>query len=354
MESLPNLLDMDRKSMEDYVIAIGERPFRARQLLRSIYKHGITDFSEMGNLNKPLREKLATLALIAPPKIRSEQTSTDGTRKWLVEVDGKNSVETVFIPERNRGTLCVSSQVGCALGCLFCATAMQGFSRNLSTGEIIGQFLTAQQALGYNKDSRRKVSNVVMMGMGEPMLNFDNVIKAISLMTDDQAFGLSCRKVTLSTAGLVPAIDKLAEVASISLAVSLHAANNELRSKLMPINKKFPLEKLMAACKRYTRLQAKSKITFEYVMLSGINDSEADAYALLKLINGIRAKVNLIPFNSFPGIDFQCSSVVTIKKFRDILIKGGLVTVIRKTRGEDIAAACGQLAGKVGSRANIA
>ena len=337
--------------MEAYFANMGEKPFRAGQVLKWIYQHGITDFSEMTTLSKALREKLSDVAQIELPNIISEQISKDGTRKWLLQLDTKNSIETVFIPEKDRGTLCVSSQVGCALDCSFCFTGKQGFNRNLSTGEIIGQLLIASRVLGYYQHKNRTISNIVMMGMGEPMLNFGNVVSAMSLMTEDNAFGLSRKRVTLSTSGLVPAIDKLAETSNVSLAISLHATNDELRNKLVPINKSFPLAELMAACKRYAKTQAGNTITFEYVMLDGINDSEAEARMLVKLMNGIPAKINLIPFNPFPGTDYKCSGTVATNKFRDILIKGGLFTITRKTRGEDIKAACGQLVGKVMARA---
>ena len=347
MNKQTNLLDMDLQSMSAYFADMGEKPFRASQVLKWIYQYGITDFSEMTTLSKALREKLSAIAIIELPKIITEQVSEDGTRKWLLQLDNKNSIETVFIPEKDRGTLCVSSQVGCALDCSFCSTGKQGFNRNLSTGEIIGQLLIASRALGVYAHKKRTISNIVMMGMGEPMLNFDNVVSAMSLMTEDNAFGLSRKRVTLSTSGLVPAIDRLAETSNVSLAISLHATNDELRNQLVPINKSYPLAELMAACKRYAKTQAGDTITFEYVMLDGINDSEAEARMLVKLMNGIPAKVNLIPFNPFPGTDYQCSNTDAINKFRDILIKAGLFTITRKTRGEDIDAACGQLVGKV-------
>jgi 23S rRNA (adenine2503-C2)-methyltransferase len=351
MDKQTNLLDLDRQSMEAYFADIGEKPFRAAQVLKWIYQHGIIDFSEMTTLSKALREKLSNIARIELPKIISEQISEDGTRKWLIQLDTNNSIETVFIPEKGRGTLCVSSQVGCALDCSFCSTGKQGFNRNLSTGEIIGQLWIASQALGDYKDKNRTISNIVMMGMGEPMLNFDNVVSAMNLMMEDHAYGLSRRRVTLSTSGLVPAIDKLAETSDVSLAISLHATNDELRNKLVPINKSYPIAELMEACKRYAKIRAVDTITFEYVMLDGINDSEAEARMLVKLMNGIPAKINLIPFNPFPGTDYKCSSTGAIDRFRDILIKGGIFTITRKTRGEDIDAACGQLVGKVEARA---
>ncbi len=346
-----NLLDLDRQSMEAYFTDMGEKPFRAAQVLKWIYQHGITDFSEMTTLSKALRKKLSNIAKIELPKIISEQISEDGTRKWLIQLDTNNSIETVFIPEKDRGTLCVSSQVGCALECSFCATGKQGFNRNLSTGEIIGQLWVTSQALGVYEHKNRIISNIVMMGMGEPMLNFDNVVSAMNLMMEDHAFGLSRKRVTLSTSGLVPAINKLAETSDVSLAISLHATNDKLRNELVPINKSYPIAELMEACKRYAKIRAVDTITFEYVMLDGINDSEAEARMLVKLMHGIPAKINLIPFNPFPGTDYKSSSTVVIDKFRDILIKGGVFTITRKTRGKDIDAACGQLVGKVMARA---
>lgn len=351
MNKQTNLLDLDKPSMEAYFTEIGEKPFRAGQVLKWIYQHGVTDFSAMTTLSKALREKLSDIAHISVPKVLSEQISEDGTRKWLILLDNNNCIETVFIPEKDRGTLCVSSQVGCALDCSFCSTGKQGFNRNLSTAEIIGQLWVASQSLGCYEGKHRNISNIVMMGMGEPLLNFDNVVSAMRLMTTDHAYGLSRRRVTLSTSGLVPQIDKLAECSDVSLAISLHATNDELRNQLVPINKSFPLAELLDACRRYVKVRAVDTITFEYVMLDGINDSEAEARMLVKLMHGIPAKINLIPFNPFPGTDYKCSSRVAIDRFRDILMKGGLVTVTRKTRGEDIDAACGQLVGKVMARA---
>ena len=351
MDKQTNLLDLDLQSMETYFVDMGEKSFRASQILQWVYQHGIVNFSEMTTLSKALRGKLSAIARITLPKVISEQISVDGTRKWLLQLDNDNSIETVFIPERERGTLCVSSQVGCALDCSFCSTGKQGFNRNLSTGEIIGQLWIANQALGVYQHKNRIISNVVMMGMGEPLLNFDNVVSAMRLMTEDHAFGLSRKRVTLSTSGLAPAIDKLAETSDVSLAISLHATNDDLRDLLVPINKSFPLAKLMEACKGYATARAGDTITFEYVMLDGVNDTAAEARMLVRLMHGIPAKINLIPFNPFPGTDYRCSSMRAINRFRDILIEGGLFAVTRKTRGEDIDAACGQLVGKVMARA---
>lgn len=345
-----NLLAFNRQSMEAYFKDIGAKPYHARYLLKSIYQQGISNFSDMQSLDKNLRNKLSTVAFIKAPKILSTQISRDGTHKWLMQVDDNNSIETVLIPEKKRTTLCVSSQVGCALNCSFCATGKQGFSRNLSTAEIIGQLWRAQHALGVYQNKHLMISNVVFMGMGEPMLNFNNVIDAISLMTEDHTFGISHKRITLSTSGLVTAIDKLAGVSNVNLAILLHAASNKLRDELMPINKSFPLEVLFAACRRYVRRHTKS-IIFEYVMLDDVNDSEAaDAYMLVELIKGIAAKINLIPFNPVAGTGYRCSSTLKMNRFRDILISNGLFTIIRKNRGRDIDAACGQLAGKIISR----
>ncbi len=345
-----NLLDLDRQGLEDFFTDIGEKSFRATQVLKWIYQFGVSDFEQMTNLGKALREKLAERAEIRVPEIVAEQVSDDGTIKWLLKLDSGNSIETVFIPEAERGTLCISSQVGCALECSFCSTAQQGFNRNLSCGEIIGQLWAANKALKCMPRSQRVVSNVVMMGMGEPLLNFDNVVRAMSLMTEDNAYGLSKRRVTLSTSGVIPAMDRLKQVSNVSLAVSLHAPDDALRDTLVPLNRKYPIAELLAACKRYVEGEHKRKITFEYVMLAGINDSPAQARQLAKLLKNIPSKVNLIPFNPFPQTDYQTSDRVHIDRFRDILMKAGLITVTRKTRGEDIDAACGQLAGKVKDR----
>jgi 23S rRNA (adenine2503-C2)-methyltransferase len=311
-----------------------------------IYQLGVDDFAAMTNLGKALRAELAQSCVTAPPPIVSEQRSADGTRKWLMQVDG-NCIETVFIPEPGRGTLCVSSQVGCPLDCRFCATATQGFNRNLGTAEIIGQLVQAARRLGHQASGERHITNVVMMGMGEPLLNFDNVVRAMDIMLDDFAFGLSRRRVTLSTSGIAPAIDKLRAVSPVSLAVSLHAPNDTLRDQLVPLNRKFPLEKLLTACRRFAAQGSHSHITFEYVMLDGVNDSLACAEELIDVLTGIPCKINLIPFNSFPGAHYRCSPPEVIDRFRDRLLAAGYVTVTRKTRGADIDAACGQLVGRV-------
>jgi 23S rRNA (adenine2503-C2)-methyltransferase len=338
-----NLLNFDRKGLVHFFLGMGEKSFRATQLLKWIYQEDVTDFDQMTNLSKSLRAYLNQHCTITAPEILIEQIASDGTTKWVVEMGLGNRIESVFIPEDNRGTLCVSSQIGCALACTFCSTAQQGFNRNLSVAEIIGQLYVAQKRLGESK----RITNVVMMGMGEPLLNFDNVVAAMNLMMDDFSFGLSKRRVTISTSGIVPAMNKLNEACDVSMAVSLHAANDELRNELVPINQKYPLKQLMAACKDYANQGPRKHITFEYVMLKGINDSVQDAKELIKLLKDVPAKINLIPFNPFPNSHYVCSSKQTISKFKDILHHGGLFTTIRKTRGDDIDAACGQLVGKV-------
>ncbi len=341
-----NLLDFDRQGLVSFFDDLGEKPFRATQILKWVHQAGVTNFSLMSNLSKSLRNYLEEHCTISAPKIAFDAIASDGTRKWLLEMACGNRVETVFIPESGRGTLCVSSQVGCSLACTFCSTAQQGFNRNLSVAEIIGQLFVAQQLLG----EQQKISNIVMMGMGEPLLNFNNVVAAMNLMMDDFAYGLSKRRVTLSTSGIVPAIYRLTEACDVSLAVSLHAPNDELRNQLVPINKKYPLKELLEACRHYVKSAPRRHITFEYVMLAGINDSESDARALVRLLKKISCKVNLIPFNPFPGSDYQCTSNNGVQKFRDILHRSGLVVTVRKTRGEDIDAACGQLVGKVADK----
>ena len=340
-----NLLGLDRKALEAFCVERGEKPFRAVQLRQWIHQRGIGDFGLMTNLSKSFRAQLIQQAEIRPPEIVHEQLSTDGTCKWVLQTDAQNRVETVYIPEESRGTLCISSQVGCALECSFCSTARQGFNRNLSTAEIIGQLWVAQRELGAGA-----VTNVVLMGMGEPLLNFNNVVAAIDLMLDDNAYGLSKRRVTLSTSGVVPALDRLAAVSEVSLAVSLHAPNDELRNELVPINQKYPIHELMAACKRYIGRDARRKVTIEYVMLDGINDTPQHARQLVRVLSQVPSKVNLIPFNPFPGSGYRCSSRETIQRFSEILQTAGLITTTRKTRGDDIDAACGQLVGQVKDR----
>nr|WP_165481671.1 23S rRNA (adenine(2503)-C(2))-methyltransferase RlmN [Legionella taurinensis] len=351
MSSKVNLLNFNYQQMRDFFSQLGEKPFRAQQVLQWIHQAGFHDFSQMTNLGKVLRDKLAQVAEIRLPEIIACQKSSDGTHKWLLKLDCGNSIETVFIPEATRGTLCVSSQVGCGLNCSFCSTAKQGFNRNLSTAEIIGQVWLAARELSTSQGHHdKKVTNVVMMGMGEPLLNFDNVVTAMDLMMDDFSYGLSKRRVTLSTSGVLPDLIRLREVSPVSLAVSLHAPTDELRNILVPINKKYPLAKLMEVCRTYFRDEPKRKVTFEYVMLKGVNDQPEHANQLIKLLHNVPAKVNLIPFNPFPMTQYERSSREAIDAFRDKLIAKGINTITRKTRGDDIDAACGQLAGKVKDR----
>ncbi len=345
-----NLLDFHRAALRDYFAALGEKPFRAEQVLQWVHHYGADDFDAMTNVSKALREKLKQCAEIKAPAVVLDQIAADGTRKWLLRLDAGNSIETVFIPEEGRGTLCVSSQAGCALDCSFCATGKQGFNRNLSVAEIIGQLWVANRALKRDPRGERIITNVVFMGMGEPLLNFDNVVSAISIMLDDLAYGLSKRRVTLSTAGMVPMIDRLREVSPVSLAVSLHAPNDALRNTLVPLNKKYPIAELLEACKRYVADEPRRRVTFEYVMLDGINDSPEHAHELVRLLKEVPSKVNLIPFNPFPNTEYKRSGARAIERFRTILMEAGLVTITRRTRGDDIDAACGQLAGKVQDR----
>jgi len=342
-----NLLDFDQAGLVAFFESIGEKPFRARQVLHWLHQYGEDDFERMTDLAKSLRAKLPQVAEIRPPVLGHEQCSSDGTRKWLLEVGPNNRVETVFIPEDDRGTLCVSSQVGCALDCAFCSTGKQGFNRNLSTAEIIGQLWWANRALGRDPKGERIISNVVLMGMGEPLLNFDNTVAAVSLMLDDHAYGLSRRRVTISTSGIVPAMDRLREQMPVALAVSLHAPNDALRDELVPINRKYPLKELMAACKRYVKDGPRDFITFEYVMLEGVNDRPEHAEQLLRLTRDVPCKFNLIPFNPFPQSGFRRSSAETVRRFASRLMAEGVIATTRKTRGDDIDAACGQLAGQV-------
>lgn len=348
-----NLLGLSQTALGDYFKTLGEKPFRAQQVLKWIHAEGVTDFAQMTNLSKALRAQLTENCVIMPPEIISQHTASDGTRKWLFRVEGGGAIETVYIPEPKRATLCISSQVGCALNCSFCHTAQQGFQKNLTSSEIIGQLWVAVQQLtaeGIFKAIDRPITNVVMMGMGEPLLNFDNVVMAMDLMLDDLAYGLSKRRVTLSTSGVVPAIDKLREVTDVALAVSLHAPNDALRTELVPINKKYPISELLAACKRYLRDDARRRITMEYVMLEGVNDQPHHAHELVKILRAVPSKVNLIPFNPFNGTKYQRSSNEAILQFQSILMNAGIVTLTRKTRGDDIDAACGQLAGQVNDK----
>lgn len=348
-----NLLGLDQKTLANFMCEIGEKPFRSQQITKWIHQEFISDFASMSNLSKNLRQQLAERCVIQPPEIISEHTAQDGTRKWLFRVPGGSAIETVYIPEPSRATLCISSQVGCSLNCKFCHTAQQGFQRNLTSDEIIGQlWIVAKQLTleGNFKAIDRPITNVVFMGMGEPLLNFDNVVRAINIMLDDLAYGLSKRRVTVSTSGVVPGIEQLSTVTDVALALSLHAPNDTLRTQIVPINKKYPIAQVLAACKNYLGDDKRRRITIEYVMLAGVNDQEHHAVELKKLLRGFPAKVNLIPFNPFFGTIYQRSDPDTIARFQAILMEGDIITTTRKTRGDDIDAACGQLAGKVKDR----
>ena len=342
-----NLLVFAGESLTAWFAEQGEKPFRAKQVLRWMHRSGVADFDAMTDIAKSLREKLKARAVVAPPAVVSDKVSDDGTRKFLIDVGNGNAVETVFIPEDDRGTLCISTQAGCALDCAFCSTGKQGFNRNLTVAEIIGQLWQANNALGAVHGDERVISNVVMMGMGEPLANFENTVTALKLMLDDNAYGLSRRRVTVSTSGLVPVMDRLREECPVALAVSLHAPNDKLRDELVPINQKYPLKDLMAACQRYLEKAPRDFITFEYTMIDGINDSEGHARELLALVRNVPCKFNLIPFNPFPGSPFKRSPADRVRRFADVLMQAGIVTTTRKTRGDDIDAACGQLAGQV-------
>ncbi len=347
---MENLLNFDAGQLTAWFAAQGEKPFRARQVLRWLHKAGEPDFDAMSDLAASLRGKLKQTACVAAPKVMREELSADGTRKWLLDVGTGNAVETVFIPETDRGTLCVSTQAGCALDCAFCSTGKQGFNRNLSVSEIIGQLWWANREIGKDAEGNWQISNVVLMGMGEPLLNFDNTVSALRLMLDDNAYGLSRRRVTVSTSGIVPAMDRLREECPVALAVSLHAPDDALRDVLVPVNRKYPLRELMAACQRYLERAPRDFITFEYVMLEGVNDSAQQARELVALVRDVPCKFNLIPFNPFPAAPYRRSSPDAVRRFRDVLMQADIVTTTRKTRGDDIAAACGQLAGQVQDR----
>ena len=346
-----NLLDFTSEKLKAFFLEQGEKPFRATQVIKWIHQHGVDNFDDMTNVSKSLRAELESIAEIKPLEIAIDNISEDGTRKWLLRLEDGNCIETVFIPEADRGTLCISSQVGCALDCTFCSTARQGFNRNLTVAEIIGQLWLARKLLQPDPSADRVISNVVMMGMGEPLLNFDNVVDAMQLMLDDNAYGLSKRRVTLSTSGVVPALDRLRDKVEVSLAISLHAPNDQLRNQLVPINRKYPIKQLIASCMKFMDGKAaREKITIEYVMLDGVNDTDKNAHELAKVLSDVPAKVNLIPFNPFPETRYKRSSNNRIHRFRDILVDAGLTVITRKTRGEDIDAACGQLAGQVNDR----
>lgn len=346
-----NLLGLSRPQLEDFLAGLGEKPYRARQLMKWIYRQGESDFDRMTDISKTLRERLKELAEVKPPVIVTEQLSNDGTRKWLLQTGASQAIEMVFIPEADRGTLCISSQVGCALDCSFCATGKQGFNRNLSSAEIAGQVWLAKRLLGETAlATDRVISNVVFMGMGEPLANYRNVVPVLQLLIDELGFELSRRRVTLSTSGLVPNMVKLGDDCNVALAVSLHAPNDELRDRLVPINRKHPIRELLDACWGYAKKRNNRQITFEYVMMDGVNDSRTHARELARLLRDRPAKVNLIPFNPFPGTGYRCSPAQRIDEFRQILLDGGIMTTTRRTRGQDIDAACGQLAGKVTDR----
>ena len=341
-----NLLDLDAAALAAFFAELGEKPFRARQVLRWVHQSGESDFERMSDLAKALRAKLAASARVEAPRVVGDSTAADGTRKWLLKVDGANAVDAVFIPETGRGTLCVSSQAGCVLDCAFCSTGKQGFNRNLSTAEIVGQLWLANRLL----EGERPVTNVVLMGMGEPLLNLENVIPALRLMLDDNAYGLSRRRVTVSTSGVIPGMDQLRDACPVALAVSLHAPTDELRDRLVPVNRKYPIRELLKACRRYLEKAPRDFITFEYVMLEGVNDGEAEARALARLAAQVSCKFNLIPFNPFPRTEFRRSPPERIRRFAQVLQAKGATVTTRKTRGDAIDAACGQLAGEVSDR----
>jgi len=341
-----NLLGLDAAGLAAFFQTLGEKPFRARQVLQWVHQRRESDFARMSELAKDLRAKLVQGATVAAPQIVGDHVAADGTRKWLLKVDGANAVDAVFIPETSRGTLCVSSQAGCVLDCAFCSTGKQGFNRNLSTAEIVGQLWLANRLLG----GERPVTNVVLMGMGEPMLNLDNVIPALRLMLDDNAYGLSRRRVTVSTSGVIPGMDRLRDECPVALAVSLHAPNDALRDRLVPVNRKYPIRELLKACNRYVEKAPRDFITFEYVMLDGVNDSDAQAQELAGIAARVSCKFNLIPFNPFPQTEFRRSPAERIRRFAEILQRKGVTVTTRKTRGDAIDAACGQLAGDVADR----
>ena len=357
--SRTNLFDLDRVRLEDFFEQVlGEKRYRAHQVMKWIHHRHVTDFEAMTDLGKVLRAKLEERAVVHAPMVLLDKASTDGTHKWLLGMDPKNAIEAVYIPDKGRGTLCVSSQVGCALNCQFCSTATQGFNRNLSTAEIIGQVWVAARHLGNVPHQQRRLTNVVMMGMGEPLMNFDNVVRAMSIMRDDLGYGLANKRVTLSTAGVVPMIDRLGEESDVSLAVSLHAPNDELRSELVPLNRKYPIAQLLDACVRYALRKRGTSVTFEYTLMKGVNDQPQHARQLVRLMrefdNAVQmkdaAKDNLIPFNPFPGTRFQRPDEAAIRAFQKLLNEAGMIAPVRRTRGDDIDAACGQLKGQVMDR----
>ena len=345
-----NLLGLSRESMKAFFADMGEKAFRTTQVMKWVHHQGVTDFDQMTDLSKPLRARLKETAEIRTPEVVFDKESADGTRKWLFQLDGGNSVEAVYIPEEGRATLCVSSQVGCTLTCSFCSTGRQGYNRNLTAAEIVGQIYLANQLVEHEVVPGRKITNVVFMGMGEPLANVNNVVEATRVMIDDLGYGLGKRRVTISTAGIVPAMDRLSEAVDVSLAVSLHAPNDALRDELVPINRKYPLDELMAACDRFLPRSKIETITYEYVVLDGVNDSLENARELRELLRNRPAKVNLIPFNPFPGSGYERPSNNRVHAFGKVLLDAGIRTTIRKTRGDDIDAACGQLVGQVQDR----
>ena len=347
-----NLLAFNKKDLEKFFVSIDEKPFRAKQIIKWVHQRGVSDFSEMTDLSIDLREKLEAISIIKAPEVIYEKTSKDGTKKWVISVGNKDLIEMVLIPENNRATLCVSSQVGCAVDCSFCATGKQGFSRNLNLDEIIGQVLVAANSFGLPREpNSRNITNVVMMGMGEPLLNFNPVVDAMDLMMDDNAYGISKRKVTLSTSGIVPKIDELARVSDVALRISLHAPNNELRDQLVPINKKYPIQELLDSVKRYVDSCNDKRITtIEYILIDGVNDSLELAKELSELLTQMPCKINLIPFNPFSEVNYKKPSGNRVKRFQTYLQEKGYITTIRSTRGDDIMAACGQLVGQVNDK----
>ena len=350
-----NLLGLDREGLKRFLAGLDEKPFRVKQIMQWIYQRGVGDFEQMTDLSKPLREKLAALAEVRAPEVMSDAPSDDGTRKWLLRMDATQGIETVFIPSDERGTLCISTQVGCALDCAFCSTGKQGFNRDLTTAEIVGQVWHAAKVLGQFEPGNlasedRRVTNIVLMGMGEPLMNYDRVLPALRLFMDDFAFGISKRKVTVSTSGVVPGIDRLTADVDVALALSLHAPNDALRDKLVPVNRKWPIAEVIAACRRYVDKRAHRHVLIEYVMLDGVNDSDQHARELIRICSQLPVKVNLIPFNPFPGTEFRRSSAERIAAFRALLQAKDIITTTRRTRGDDIDAACGQLAGQVADK----
>lgn len=347
-----NLLGFNRKQLETFFLQLGEKPFRASQLLRWVHQRGVTDFDAMTDISKALRDRLKLVAEIKVPKVVYENISADGTRKWVMQMQGGSSIETVFIPDNGRGTLCVSSQIGCSLDCSFCSTGKQGFHRNLTSDEIVGQLWVAARSFGLSEiGKQRDVTNIVFMGMGEPLLNFDSVVSACDIMMEDFAYGISKRRLTVSTSGLIPMLEKLGDVTDVSLALSLHAPNNALRDQLVPVNKKYPIEPLLNACQRYLeKLPDKRKITIEYTLIASVNDQIEHARELAGLLKKIPCKINLIPFNPFPNSGYERPSRNAVMRFHKVLRDAGYIVTVRTTRGDDIDAACGQLVGQVKDR----